>query len=64
MVGTLDSLEERRDMVSIRLADYQQKLAWGYNRNVKPKEFVTGDLVLQKVVGNMKDQSVRKLALN
>ena len=26
MVGTLDSLEERRDMVAVWLTDYQQKL--------------------------------------
>lgn len=34
IAGKLNSLEERRDMASVRLADYQQKLAWGYNRNV------------------------------
>ena len=39
-------------------------LAWGYNKNVKPRKFVAGDLVLWKVVGNMKDQSVGKLAPN
>ena len=46
MVGDLDACEERRDMVSVQLVDYQQKLAWGYNRNVKPREFVVRDLVL------------------
>ena len=46
MVGNLDTWEERRDMVFVQLADYQQKLARGYNRNVKPREFVAGDLVL------------------
>ena len=55
IVRNLDSLEERRDMVSIQLTDYQQKLARGYNRNVKRREFVAGDLVLRKVVRNMKD---------
>lgn len=34
IAGKLNSLEERRDMASVRLADYQQKLARGYNRNV------------------------------
>ncbi|XP_075645317.1 uncharacterized protein LOC142616325 [Castanea sativa] len=57
LVGTLDSLEEKRDMISVRHTDYQQKLARGYNRNVKPREFVAGVLVLQKVVGSMKDLS-------
>ena len=64
MVGNLDSLEERQDRVSIQLADYQQKLVLRYNRNVKPKECVAGDLVLWKAVRNMKDQSAGKLAPN
>ena len=38
MVRNLDAFEERRDMVSVRLADYQQKLAQGYNRKVRPRE--------------------------
>lgn len=38
----------------VQLADYQLKLAREYNRNVKPREFVARDLVLRKVVGNMK----------
>ena len=46
MSENLGLLEERRDMVFVRVANYQQKLARGYNRNVKPKEFVAGDLVL------------------
>ena len=46
MVDNLDTLEERRDKVSIQLANYQQKLAHGYNRKVRPLEFVPGDLVL------------------
>lgn len=33
-------------MSLVPLADYQQKLSKGYNRNVKPREFMLGDLVL------------------
>ena len=51
-------------MVSVQLVSYQQKLVRGYNRNVKPRKFVAGDLVLWKAMGNMKDQSVGKLAPN
>ena len=51
-------------MVSVQLVNYQQKLVRGYNRNVKPEKFAVRDLVLWKAVGNMKDQSVGKLALN
>lgn len=64
MSKNLDFLEERRDMASIQLANYQQKLAQEYNRNVKPKEFVSGDLVLRKAIESMKDQNVGKLTLN
>lgn len=64
MVSSLDALEERRDMVSIRLASYQQRLAQGYNKKVKPREFMQGDLILRKIVGIMKDQNARKLAWN
>lgn len=64
MIKWLDLLEESRDMASIRLANYQQKLAWGYNRNVRPREFVVGYLVLQRTVRNMKDQNTGKLAPN
>ena len=51
-------------MVAVQLADYQQRLAQGYNRRVRPWEFVPRDLVLQKAIGSMKDQSAGKLALN
>ena len=64
MIKQLDLLEESRDMASIQLADYQQKLARGYNRNVRPRELVVGDLVLRRVVGYMKYQSSSKLTPN
>ena len=46
MVGRLDLLEEYREAVVIQLAEYQQKLAGCYNRDVRAREFGTGDLVL------------------
>lgn len=46
MIKSLDALEERRNMVAMRLADYQQRLAQGYNRKVKPRDLLPGDLVL------------------
>lgn len=64
MTENLDFLEERQDMASIWLTDYQQKLSWGYNKNVKPRVFVVGDLVLRRAVGSMKDQNAGKLASN
>ena len=62
MMERLDWLEECREAASIRLAEYQQKLAQRYNRNVKGREFSAGELVLRKVVGNMPDIAAGKLA--
>ena len=46
MVERLDLLEEYREAAVIRLAEYQQKLAQHYNRDVKIREFDARDLVL------------------
>ena len=62
MVERLDLMEEYREAAIIRLAEYKQKLARHYNRDVKTREFSAGDLVLRRVVGNMRDTSARKLA--
>ena len=64
MVKQLDSLEECWELAAIRLADYQQKLAWRYNKDMKKRESSTGDLVLQKAVGSALDASAGKLAPN
>uniref|UniRef100_A0A2N9EPU0 RNase H type-1 domain-containing protein n=1 Tax=Fagus sylvatica TaxID=28930 RepID=A0A2N9EPU0_FAGSY len=50
----LDLLEERREQAMIRLASYQQQLKKGYNKNIRPRSFQQGDLVLRKVLGNTK----------
>ena len=42
----LDLVEESRDASSVRLANYQQKISQGYNKGIKCKEFISGDLVL------------------
>ncbi|XP_075633846.1 uncharacterized protein LOC142606367 [Castanea sativa] len=60
----LDLLEEKREAIVIHLADYQRKLAWQYDRGVKVRDFVAGDLVLRKVVGNAQDSNAGKLAPN
>ena len=58
----MNLLEECWESTTIRLAEYQQKLAQRYNRDVRKREFGAGDLVLQKVVGNSWDVNVGKLA--
>ena len=62
MMERLDWLEECREAATIRLAEYQQKLAQRYNRDVKGREFSAGELVLRKVVENMRDIAAGKLA--
>ena len=52
MVKQLDLLEECRDVATILLAEYQQKLARRYNRYMKKMEFGAGDLVLRKAMGS------------
>jgi ribonuclease HI len=60
----LDLLEERREQAMIRLAFYQQQLKKGYNKNVRPRSFQQGDLVLRKVLGNTKNLNDGKLRPN
>ena len=63
MVKQLDLLEEYWESATIRLVEYQQKLARRYNRDVKRREFSARDLVLWKVEGNTCDVNAGKLAL-
>ena len=57
----MDLIEENRDNTSVQLANYQRKLSQGYNKGVKSKEFIMGDLALRKVVGNTRDLAMGKL---
>ena len=58
----LDLLKEYWEAATIRLAEYQQKLARHYNQGVRVREFSAGDLVLRRAVGSMRDTNARKLA--
>ena len=62
LIQQLDRLDERREAATIRLAEYQQKLARRYNRSVRARKFDAGDLVLRKAVGHMRDIHAGKLA--
>ena len=62
MAERLNLLDEYQEATTIRLAEYQQSLSRRYNRDVKTKEFSAGDLVLRRVVGNMRDKNAGKLA--
>ena len=63
LVECLDLLEEFREAATLRLAGYQQKLAWWYNRGIKTREFSAGDMMLRKEVRNMWVTNAEKLAL-
>lgn len=48
----LDLVEENSDVASAKLANYQQRVSRGRNKGIKNMEFISGDLVLRKVLGN------------
>ena len=64
MMRQLDLLEEHREMETIWLANYQQKMAQKYDKGVRSREFRAGDLVLHRAVGGAWDLSAGKLAPN
>uniref|UniRef100_A0A2N9HHC2 Uncharacterized protein n=1 Tax=Fagus sylvatica TaxID=28930 RepID=A0A2N9HHC2_FAGSY len=60
----LNLVEERRDMATIKLASYQHQMKRGYDKNIRPRSFQVGDLVLRKVVANTRNPSDGKLGPN
>ena len=48
MVERLNWLEECQEAATIRLMEYQQKLARCYNQDIRTKGISAGDLVLRK----------------
>jgi hypothetical protein len=49
---TIDQLNEVRDVALLRSAKYEQSLRCYHERNMRPREFHVGDLVLQRVQGS------------
>ena len=60
----LDLVEENHEVALAKLANYQQKISRKYNKGIKCREFILGDLVLRKVLGNMRDPTMGKLGPN
>lgn len=60
----LDLVEERKEVATVQMAHYQQKLKQGYNRGIKTRVFVPRDLVLRKVIGNTKNPTWEKIRPN
>ena len=64
MIEDLDTVDELRKSVAIRIASYQHRLGSSYNKQVKPLAFQPGDLVLRKVFENTVDLTTRKFQSN
>jgi hypothetical protein len=62
MCHELDTVDERRERASIRMAAYQQCLAKHYNKNARTRSFKVGDWVLRRVFQNTKEAGAGKLA--
>ena len=64
LLDNLDVAEERREVATIKMAYYQQKLKQRYDRGVKARSLAPKDLVLRKVVGMVKNPTWGKLGPN
>ena len=60
----LDLVDDVRAAAEQRLARYQNLMAKHYNSKVKHRDFQVGDLVLQKVMGAVRDPLQGKLGPN
>ena len=64
LLGSLDVAEERKEVATVKMAYYQQRLKQGYDKGMKLRPLAPRDLVLQKVVGIAKNPTWGKLGLN
>ena len=60
----LDLLDEKREQVLRRTEDYQRKAARYYNQKVKLRSYMSGDLVLKKLLPARKNPAHGKLGPN
>ncbi|XP_075655165.1 uncharacterized protein LOC142625380 [Castanea sativa] len=63
-LNNLETIEERREAASVKMANYQQKLKQTYDKRVKLRPLMPRDLVLRKVVGTAKNPTWGKLGPN
>ena len=61
---SLDLVKEQREVATVQLACYQQKLKKGYDTSVRARSLTTSDLVLRKVMGTAKNPVWGKLGPN
>ena len=60
----LELLDEKREKVQRRTEEYQRKTARYYNQRVKPRSYMSGDLVLKKLLPARKNPAHGKLGPN
>ena len=60
----LDLLEEKCDLLALRIASYKRRSERYFNSKVKEKRFKEGDLVLRKINSNIKEASAGVLRPN
>ena len=60
----LNLIDERTDIATIRLASYQHQMKRGHDKNIRPRSFQVGDLVLRKLVANTRNPNDGKLGPN
>ena len=60
----LELLDERREQVLQRTEEYQRRTAKYYNKKVKPRSYVPGDLVLKKLLPARRNPAHGKLGPN
>ncbi|XP_070013497.1 uncharacterized protein [Nicotiana sylvestris] len=61
MLINLEMLEERKDLVRVRIAAQKQRIEWYYNRRDNFHYFKVGDLVLSKVTQNTRELNAGKV---
>ena len=60
----LELLKEMREQVQRRTEEYQRKTARYYNQKVKPRSYMSDDLVLKKLLPARKNPALGKLGPN
>ena len=64
LLENLDFLEEKRNQAAIRSAAQKHLVAKYYNSRVRPRSFLSGDLVLRRVFQNTQEPDVGAFGLN
>ena len=64
IIEDLETMDELRETVAIRIASNHRRMETLYNKCVKPRAFQTGDLVLRKVFENTVDLVTGKFQAN